>query len=113
MACAYPKEDRRLRVQLLRGAGHLAGVLTVHDKGTPAGQEAARESGLASYLDLPRTCRPPKLFNTEAASHNWWKFDLAISYAPVSSKSILLGNQRFLYPSFRKDQFDWFLLQCL
>jgi len=31
-----------------------------------------------------------------AASHNWWKFDLAISYTLLPSKSILLGNQRFL-----------------
>ena len=32
----------------------------------------------------------------EAASHNWWKFDLAISYSLLSSKSILLSNQCFL-----------------
>jgi hypothetical protein len=32
----------------------------------------------------------------QAASHKWWKFDLAISYTLLSSKSILLGNQRFL-----------------
>jgi len=34
--------------------------------------------------------------NIEAASHNWWKFDLAISYSLLSSKSILLSNQCFL-----------------
>jgi hypothetical protein len=31
-----------------------------------------------------------------AASHNWWKFDRAIFYTLLSSKSILLGNLRFL-----------------
>ena len=31
-----------------------------------------------------------------AASHNWWKFDLAISYTLLPSKSILLSNQCFL-----------------
>lgn len=32
----------------------------------------------------------------KAASHNWWKFDLAISYPYVPSQSILLSNQCFL-----------------
>ena len=31
-----------------------------------------------------------------AASHNWWKFDLAIYYPCVPSQSILLSNQCFL-----------------
>jgi uncharacterized membrane protein len=31
-----------------------------------------------------------------AASHNWWKFDLAISYTLLPSQSILLSNQYFL-----------------
>jgi len=31
-----------------------------------------------------------------AASHNWWKFNLAISYTPLSSQSIPLSNQCFL-----------------
>jgi hypothetical protein len=31
-----------------------------------------------------------------AASHNWWKFDLAISYTLLPSQSILLSNQCFL-----------------
>ncbi len=31
-----------------------------------------------------------------AASHNWWKFDLAIYYPCVPSQSIPLGNQCFL-----------------
>jgi len=30
-----------------------------------------------------------------AASHNWWKFDLAISYTLLPSQSILLSNQCF------------------
>jgi len=30
--------------------------------------------------------------NLMAASHNWWKFDLAISYTLLSSKSIPLSN---------------------
>jgi len=33
---------------------------------------------------------------TAAASHNWWKFNLAISYTPLSSQSIPLSNQCFL-----------------
>ena len=33
---------------------------------------------------------------SRAASHNWWKFDLAIYYPGVPSQSILLGNQCFL-----------------
>jgi len=31
-----------------------------------------------------------------AASHNWWKFDLAISYTLLPSQSIPLSNQYFL-----------------
>jgi len=31
-----------------------------------------------------------------AASHNWWKFNLAISYTLLSSQSIPLSNQCFL-----------------
>jgi ABC-type lipoprotein release transport system permease subunit len=31
-----------------------------------------------------------------AASHNWWKFDLAISYTLLPSQSIPLSNQCFL-----------------
>jgi len=31
----------------------------------------------------------------KAASHNWWKFDLAISYTLLPSQSILLSNQCF------------------
>jgi len=31
-----------------------------------------------------------------AASHNWWKFDLAISYNHLPSQSILLSNECFL-----------------
>jgi len=34
--------------------------------------------------------------NLQAASHNWWKFNLAISYTPLSSQSIPLSNQCFL-----------------
>ena len=32
----------------------------------------------------------------EVVSHNWWKFDLAISYTPLSSQSIPLSNQCFV-----------------
>ena len=31
-----------------------------------------------------------------AASHNWWKFDLTISYTLLPSQSIPLSNQCFL-----------------
>ncbi|MFC1893164.1 aldehyde ferredoxin oxidoreductase C-terminal domain-containing protein [Chloroflexota bacterium] len=31
-----------------------------------------------------------------AASHNWWKFDLAISYTLLPSQSTRLSNQYFL-----------------
>ena len=31
-------------------------------------------------------------YDPKAASHNWWKFGLAISYPPLSSQSILLSN---------------------
>jgi len=30
-----------------------------------------------------------------AASHNWWKFDLTISYTLLPSQSITLSNQYF------------------
>jgi len=36
------------------------------------------------------------IFDITAASHNWWKFNLAISYTLLSSKSIPLSNQYFL-----------------
>jgi len=35
------------------------------------------------------------IITIEAASHNWWKFDLAISYTLLPSQSILLSNQCF------------------
>jgi len=31
----------------------------------------------------------------KAASHNWWKFDLTISYTLLPSQSITLSNQYF------------------
>jgi len=46
-------------------------------------------AGDADYKEVILRCR-------EAASHNWWKFDLTISYTLLPSQSIPLSNQCFL-----------------
>jgi len=56
--------------------------------------------GIAGYRhivssDLPHIHRVFSNLKT-AASHNWWKFDLAIFYTLLPSQSILLSNQCFL-----------------
>jgi len=48
-------------------------------------------------------------FDKTAASHNWWKFDLAVSYPLLPSQSIPLSYQHFL----QEFQSDWFQFQCL
>jgi hypothetical protein len=77
--------------------------------------ELVQEASQLDVLIEHSTCFLNSIINSSyfricwAASHNWWKFGLAISYTPLSSQSIPLSNQCFLY----EFQPDWFLLQRL
>jgi len=57
-------------------------------------KERGAERYLPIYAGSPQASLVAK--QLQAASHNWWKFDLAISYTLLPSQSILLSNQCFL-----------------
>ncbi len=85
--------------------GNAAALLSIkagcQEVGSPLGSQLAigtlERYGIKYHVNkIVPYIKQPDSAEMWAVSHNWWKFDLAISYTLLPSQSTRLSNQYFL-----------------